>query len=88
MEKMRLAQIDPTNSIDGTTTGSPSGNGAAQDISLQSLYQRGFTPTEAVSVNSSSNDVSVVNNSNDYGGAQRVQPTNRSYYSNIELIGY
>tara|TARA_E500000178_G_scaffold110814_1_gene110578 strand:- start:801 stop:2645 length:1845 start_codon:yes stop_codon:yes gene_type:complete len=87
-EKMRLAQIDPTNSIDGTTTGSPSGNGAAQDISLQSLYQRGFTPTEAVSVNSSSNDVSVVNNSNDYGGAQRVQPTNRSYYSNIELIGY
>jgi len=87
-EKERMARMDPTNSIGGTTTGNPSGNGAAQELSAQMTneYLAAAGGGGAMNVNSSSNDVSVVNNSNDYGGAQRVQPANRSYYSDTAYL--
>ena len=67
--------------LSGVPGQTPSGNGAAQEISAQVLYQRGFTPSAPMSVVSTDNSTSVVNTTNDYGGAQRVQPSSRNYYA-------
>lgn len=71
--------------LSGVPGQTPSGNGAAQEISAQVLYQRGFTPSAPMNVVTTDNGISVNNTMNDFGGAQRVEPASRYVYSDAYL---
>jgi len=77
------ALFDVKDFVSGSMTGNPSGNGAAQGISAQMLYEQDprLSGSAPMSVVSTDNSTSVVNTTNDYGGAQRVQPSSRNYYA-------
>ena len=86
-KKLLLAEkealFDVKDFVSGSMNYNPSGNGAAQGISAQMLYEQdprlgGSAPMNVVSTD---NSTSVVNTTNDYGGAQRVQPSSRNYYA-------
>jgi hypothetical protein len=69
--------------VSGSANYNPSGNGAAQGISAQMLYEQdprlgGSAPMNVVTTD---NGINVNNTMNDFGGAQRVEPASRYVYS-------
>ena len=85
--KLLLAEkellFDMRDFVSGSMNYSPSGNGAAQGISAQMLYEQdprlgGSAPMNVVTTD---NGISVNNTMNDFGGAQRVEPASRYVYS-------
>ena len=89
--KLLLAEkellFDVRDFVSGSMNYSPSGNGAAQGISAQMLYERdprlgGSAPMNVVTTD---NGISVNNTMNDFGGAQRVEPASRYVYSDAYL---
>ena len=85
--KLLLAEkellFDVRDFVSGSTNYNPSGNGAAQGISAQMLYEQdprlgGSAPMSVVTTD---NGISVNNTMNDFGGAQRVEPASRYVYS-------
>ena len=77
------ALFDVKDFVSGSMNYSPSGNGAAQGISAQMLYEQdprlgGSAPMNVVTTD---NGISVNNTMNDFGGAQRVEPASRYVYS-------
>ena len=89
--KLLLAEkellFDVRDFVSGSMNYSPSGNGAAQGISAQMLYEQdprlgGSAPMNVVTTD---NGISVNNTMNDFGGAQRVEPASRYVYSDAYL---
>ena len=85
--KLLLAEkellFDVRDFVSGSTNYNPSGNGAAQGISAQMLYEQdprlgGSAPMNVVTTD---NGINVNNTMNDFGGAQRVEPASRYVYS-------
>ena len=77
------ALFDVKDFVSGSANYNPSGNGAAQGISAQMLYEQdprlgGSAPMNVVTTD---NGINVNNTMNDFGGAQRVEPASRYVYS-------